>query len=281
MKYIIFNLLLICFSSKAIPQENLFYASIEWSEYEKDISIDYKKSEIKKIKDDLLEYLKENEILEESLSNFHFIDYDLNGVIDIVYSGDAGTETKRTIVFKLGENGIYSKIFDKFGVLISIYQISKFTPLTFVLKENPCCGNNQITYEIYQPINQGDKIELQASSKYCAIIGTELPKTLIDNPILFEVKNELYYLRLTPAVDNEKFNEELNITGNIIAEYTIGAKGYAILERQDETGRVWWFVLMVNNNKPLKSMMDTGSNNENEYYSIGWMSSRYLEIISE
>lgn len=279
MKKLFFYIALIFFGYKAYSQQNLFSSKINWGNYEKDFSLEYKKEEIKKIKDDLLEYLEGSEILEENLLNFHFVDYDLNGIIDIVYSGNAGTETKRTLIFELGENNFYSKTFDRFGELINISYENILTPYTLTLREDPCCGGNLVVYEKYCPVNQGGKLELQASSKYCAIVGTDFPATFTIEPILFEVKNELYYLRLTPIIDNESINESINIKGNIIAEYGLGAKGYAVSEKQDETGRVWWFVIMVNNNKPLKTMLDTGSNNENEYYSLGWMSSRYLQEI--
>ena len=124
-----------------------------------------------------------------------------------------------------------------------------------------------------------EKISLQASSKYCAILSTIFPSEYDIEPILFEVKNEMYYLRLAPVIDNEKMNYEINIKGNVIAEYGLGAKGYALAEKKDDTGRIWWFVIMLNNNLPIKSMFSEGSNNENKFYSIGWMSSRYLEEV--
>lgn len=282
MKHMFFYLTLIYISTLAYSQASLFDKSIDWKKYEESYSAEYKRGEIKKIKDDLLEYLEGSGSLENNLINFHFIDYNFDGVLDIIYSGDAGTEIKRTLIFELGEDGYYSKTFDKFGHLISLYSTNiGLPPYSLILKEEACCGGTSIVYENYQPVNLNGKLELQASTKFSSIVSTYFPAYFFDQPVLFEVKIELYCLRLNPTVDNETSNEELHINGNIIAEYTTGSKGYAIAEKQDETGRVWWFVLMINNNKPQKSIFDVGSNNENKYYSLGWMSSRYLEKLSK
>lgn len=276
---------LICFILLSTPfllsgQNLITREKIVWERYEKSYAKEYKLSEIKKIKDDLIVYLNETESFVCNFNNFHFIDYNFDGNVDIIYTGDAGTETKRTLIFELDDNGNYIKTFDKFGELIDLYSTNGTSPYSLVLKEEACCGGFAVIYEIYFPVyNSNNMIELQASAKYSSIRGTELPTVLFDFPVLFEVNNELYYLRLEPVIDNETENEELHINGNIIGEYTTGAKGYAIGHKKDDTGRIWWFVFMLNNTPPKKSIFDSGSNNENKYSSVGWMSSRYLKEI--
>lgn len=80
---------------------------------------------------------------------------------------------------------------------------------------------------------------------------------------------------MNPYIDSsQKYNEDLHINGNIVQTYTKGSKGYAISERVDSSGRVWWFVVMLNNLN-LNGSFSEGSNNSITNYSIGWMSSRY------
>lgn len=276
---------LICFILLSTPcllsgQNFITREKIVWEKYVKSYSKEYKLIEIKKIEDDLLVYLNATGRLAYYLNNFHFIDYNFDGNIDIIYTGDAGTETKRTLIFELDDNGYYIKTFDKFGELIDLYSKDGISPYNLVLREEACCGGFAVIYEIYHQVyNSNNILQLQAAAKYSSIRGTELPTNLFDFPVLFEVNNESYYLRLEPVIENETKNEALNIYGNIIGEYTAGAKGYAIGKKQDYTDRVWWFVFMLNNTPSLKSVFDVGSNNENKYYSVGWMSSRYLKEI--
>lgn len=274
--YSIFLLLIL---NSAFSQSFVNNKKVIWKDYEKVYSENYKLNQVKKIDDDLLVFLKATESLASNLNNFHFIDYNMDGNIDIIYTGNAGTETKRTLIFELDNDSNYIKTFDKYGELIELSSKDKLSPYDLILKENACCGGFSVVYEVFQQVYNKDTLELQASVKYSSINGTEFPSVFFDSPVLFEVKNELYYLRLNPKIDNETENEELHINGNIIGEYTSGAKGYAIAKKQDDTGRIWWFVFMLNDSLPLNSILDCGSNDKNKFYSFGWMSSKYLNEI--
>lgn len=264
-----------CLGQKNV-QKSLFSKNINWNKYEKLVSTTYKAKEINKIKDDLLIYLKDNKILKDNLQNFHFIDYNSNGIIDIIYSGYGMTDSKQTIIFELGLDGMYYSNFNKFGEIINIYQSNICMPVSFVLRDIMCCGGNQIIYEVYSLILSKKESRLQLSAKYCSYRETEIPNELLDKAITFEVVNKKYFLRLSPNIDvSNKYNEDLHINGNIVQTYTTGSKGYAISQRIDSTGRIWWFVIMLNNLN-LKDNSTVGDNNTIHHYSIGWMSSKYL-----
>jgi hypothetical protein len=280
MRFFIVLISLILFSGITLfSQKPFFKKDIEWNDYsKKDLSFNSKVEKINSIDDGLLFYLKSNSILRQNLSNFHFIDYDLDGEIEILYSGDAGTDAKRTLIFELNKRGNYVKTFDKFGEVYCIRQFLEVEPFSFILKEEACCGGITVTYEIYHPIYEKDSLRLRASSKYCSIKGVKLPKKEIE-PIRFKVKNERYYLRLNPMINNKNKVHYHLIKGNVISEYTKGAQGYAIAKETDDSGRIWWFVIMNNQKKPSKTVINNGSNNNNDFYSFGWMSSRYLKAI--
>jgi len=185
----------------------------------------------------------------------------------------------RTIIFKKDSVGSYHKVFDKFGELINIIKHDSFVPISLVLKDIECCGSNQIVYEIYNLVKLHGKSEYILSAKYSSYRETELPKDSFVSPRLFEVKNEKYFLRLNPYIEtSNKYEEDLHIDGNIVQIYKSKSKGYAIAEEKDSTGRIWWFVIMMNN-LDIKGTLSEGGNNEIKNYSIGWMSSRYLKEI--
>jgi len=279
MKELFIYLLLMILGNTMYAQESIFTKNVNWKNYEKEYDVKEKIIEVNKIKDELLVYLKSNERLNDNLSSFHFIDYDFNGEIDIIYSGNAGTESLRTLIFERRNDGFYYKIFDKFGEVINIIQQDSFIPISLVLRDIECCGSNQIVYEVYHLLKETKSSKFRLSTKYSSFRETELPQIIFSQPKLFEVENEKYYLRLAPYIEvSNKYEEDLHIDGNIVHTYKRMSKGYAIAENTDSTGRVWWFVVMLNNLN-LKGTYSEGNSNEIRNYSIGWMSSRYLKIL--
>lgn len=277
---LLISFMLLTFVSNAYAQESIFTKSVEWKDLEKKYELKYRISEINKIKDDLLNYFNENEDLDQNLSDFHFLDYDFNGIIDIIYSGYGGIDSMRTLIFELGKDGYYHSTFNKIGELINIVKYSVYTPVSLVLRDVECCGGNQIVYEVYHLSREKSQSKYVLSAKYSSFRQTDIPKDIFDKPILFKVVNEKYYLRLNPFLNkSQEYNEDLHIDGNIVQSYTYGSNGYAIAKKIDLTGRVWWFVIMLNNlNK--KGAISEGSNNDVHNYSIGWMSSRYLKKLN-
>ena len=91
----------------------------QWKLYEENISKEEKSRYINEINDDLIVYLKSSNQIDLHFENFHFIDYDLDGITDIIYSGDAGTQSGRTLFFKKRGNE-YRKQWDFFGTVESI-----------------------------------------------------------------------------------------------------------------------------------------------------------------
>jgi len=95
--------------------------------------------------------------------------------------------------------------------------------------------------------------------------------------IPFKVSSEKYNLRLSPEIDSTTDYFGRDFYGNEIAEYPKGSLGYALAEKKDSSGRIWWFVLMTNNIIPIRSFYPRWEGAPIKYFSIGWMSSKYLE----
>ncbi len=273
-------LLLALISNYAFSQTFLT-DTVSWNQYEINYSKKLKLEKIKKIKDDLIKYLESNDELQNNLHNFHFFDYNGDGNIDIIYTGDAGTDSERTLIFVRGDNSDYVKKFDKFGSVVNLSSAicQKTPPYTFVLKEVECCGGNCVVYQAYQPVNENGSFQLHLSMKYSIIKGTKFPDVYFNKKLLFRVTSDIYNLRLNPTIDSVTTNVGLHIRGNVVAEYSKGAEGYAIAQTKDKTGRIWWFVIMLNNNKPIQSIFDGGDNGDYKFYSLGWISSKYLEKV--
>jgi hypothetical protein len=89
-------------------------------------------------------------------------------------------------------------------------------------------------------------------------------------------------LRVQPEINNSYNNlpEDEIIDGNTAAIFPIDSRGFAIAEETDDTGRVWWFVIMENNESLIKSNLYPGNNKVMGYRTLGWMSSRYVRKLN-
>lgn len=269
------------FSSSLIAQIFIPREEPKWHLFQKDYNMEYKMSVIKNIDHWLVHNFIEYENMDQYINNFHFIDYYFNGFDEIIYTGRVpGVEGERTFIFELiNEN--YEISFEAFGEIISIHSMGENQPpYSFVLIDRPCCGDYVMVYEAYHPVFKEGRFQLEASIKMITIDEVEFPTSFFDKPVLFEVKNDPYHLRSNPVINDEREYIHHSILGNIISSYTANSRGYAFAEKLDETGRKWWFVAMVNNIEPIHSVLNREfKNNNNKFHSIGWMSSRFLQII--
>ena len=107
---------------------------------------------------------------------------------------------------------------------------------------------------------------------------TKFPESLTMN-IPFEVTQSKYRLRKTPEIDNGNMQAPHD-AGNLIQEFTAGDIGIAMAEETDETGRVWWFVMMKNNINKSEGeyfFINTDETDRINNPIFGWISSRYVK----
>ncbi len=207
-------------------------------------------------------YSQQHTDLREDMDKFRFVDLDLDGSHEIFYEGFIGGEPTGTIIFKRNLLGKFEEIFERMGVIKSLWRNTIDGPLLMETLLRPCCMGTTYTKETWAYLNS----DFDLLEKVNWIIGTTIPEEL-GNPVKFKVLNDPYTLRSSPEIKED----------NILTAYKTGDFGYALAERVDETGRVWWFVFMLNNRFPSdKTFYDYAY--EDHYYSIGWMSSRYVEI---
>ncbi len=218
--------------------------------------------------------------LYSKLDEFHVIDIDRDGLKDIFYSGNCMTESGVIAVYRNNGNSFEELI----GILGVIYQISDYCsnlPFSFTVNDQACCGGFTNVFEKYVLILENEiykyKLQLREDWPY----DIDFPEKYFKKSIAFKTTKEKYNLRLSPKIDNTtEMDRPYEDYGNTIRVYPENSLGVAIAEKKDETGRIWWFVRM--NNKSIKELEYTsniGNNSKEPTYSLGWMSSKFIEKI--
>jgi len=240
---------------------------IAWRNIEVRLDNEKKADLVQDIETDLLWYLKDNKILESSLGNFHFLDFDNDGLLDFLYEGYAGAENKSVILFHQKSKRQFKKIFETLGVPYAFTRIGIFGSdfeLQTLVPDGAFDGEGFIK-KTYLLSPESSKLIESITFHY----ETFFPKGLTIKK-RFKIVNSKYYLRISPEIKNEEKASDV-LFGNVVAEYGEGSEGYAFASKEDHTGRIWWYVA-IEGNKSTKSIYS----NKEGYY-LGWMSSRYLE----
>jgi hypothetical protein len=239
----------------------------------------------------ILDYVKENEDLSwvfysfehgdsTCLDNFYVVDFNNDGISDILYYGNVGGESNNLILLIGQADNKYKLVIRLLGRLVVVSENDGFSPLSFVIYNHACCAGVIDHLEKYVPIWNNSEFNYSVQYKYAFYYTVKLPKIRFEKPKGFKTINQKYNLRLNPFVDDTIVLDHDEI-GNICAEYPKGSEGIAIAEQIDETGKVWWFVMMKNNLKPNWSLYVKGDNNDLPAYFLGWISKSYLEIIEQ
>jgi len=206
----------------------------------------------------------------------HVVDFNCDGISDLIYNGFVGAESNRVIFMKGNSDGTYSDVIGLWGRLIEISDFDGFSPLSFTIYNYACCAGVINHIERYTPIWKQSDFGYELQGKYSMYYSVDLPKVRFEKAIGFKTENEKYFLRLNPFI-NDTILLDHDEEGNKFAEYPKDSEGIAIAEQIDETGRVWWFVMMKNNIKPNWSLYVNGDNNESKAYYLGWISSRFVK----
>lgn len=215
-----------------------------------------------------------------SMSKFipclHFVNLNDDQYPDVIHYGYSGSESNSTDIF-LNDGNRFKKIYSGYGFLEQIGYNLKNKLSSFTIMYTGCCSEyieNQTRYQVDEVFNV--KVEFERS----IVINTEQPLARFEKPVRFKTLNEGYTLRSTTKIDNKpgSINGD-DRKGNIVSVYPQNSYGTAWAEKQDSTGRTWWFVEM----DPVKSLKD------NIIYTldggvsrhVGWISSRYVEKIEQ
>ncbi|GET23199.1 hypothetical protein [Prolixibacter denitrificans] len=214
------------------------------------------------------------------LNELHIVDVDQDGLKDILFSGEGGIDGGITEVYR--SNGVsFECILSVIGKLCDVSTYQPGEKMVLRINNYACCGGFTNVFENYVLTLQGGKIKYSLQSKEEYVPEMVFPTVFFDRPIAFKIRNEEYKLRFSPVIDDTtEIVRPFDAYGNTIDVYSKNTIGYAIAERKDVTGRIWWFVKIDNNTSGVhRDWNAVGDNNKEPTYSLGWMSSRYLDLI--
>lgn len=272
MKKIII-LFLVISSNVVFPQKNILFDKYEFKD------VPWTKFELSVSDSTLFELITKNKTLKQLHGHLgdNIIDYchpidignDMN--IDIIFYWQ--TSIQHQLSLYVNDGNVLNKAFDQF---IDITQVKYCLPSS-MLKFFGITG----LISGYPEASQLTEISIFPTGEYeineCVYyLDTEIPE-VFDIKIPFKVINDKYRLRTKPEIDN---GDSKNDFGNIIGEFATNDSGIALAESKDETGRIWWFVMMYNNISKDKSYFHIDNDNSGYHRKkqvYGWMSSKYLK----
>jgi len=246
---------------------------MDWNKYDTEkVSVELIESIFETIKGNPYTELKN---FVRNIDKFHVLDIDGDKQKEIIYNGFNGSEGEMIVIIESSSSG-YKISLKVFGRIVDISN-NKNTA-EFIFLDYSCCGGYVDHLETYRYNAKIRTFELVKS--LAKVDETVLPRNQIE-PIKFKVVNERYNLRLSPEIvtglTSGSFDFDPIENQNIIAVYSSGDTGTAIAESTDETGRVWWFVIMDSYPDKSKSVFYKGNNIFDNYNPVGWISSRYVE----
>ena len=217
--------------------------------------------------------------------DFHFVDFSGDGVADVIYDGQV------YVVNDDGEIGVWEgsqvilwqviggravKVGEEFASMQRAWRGRTGEPLRFRTVQLGCCDDRHVLIEYHRPELRGDTVRYRAAHRIMGSTDNQSPRAFLPRARPFTVTQDRYLLRREPHV-----GEKIADGGrNWAAEYRRGARGVALAEARDTTGRVWWYVLM-DGRTPPDTAQDVYVSDETEDRDVpgdrlGWMSSRFL-----
>ena len=173
----------------------------------------------------------------------HIIDFNDDGLDDIIFDGLVDGEGRMIIIF-INIGNSFVNIFTEYQELHKIVFKNGKVHKLYIQDGGCCCatiGINKIFNVDYS--SKLPKINSISQMQYI-IYYTKLPNNYFDKPIKFEVLNNKYNIRFSPIIDDttEVYYCGEPEMGNSLGKIKLGSIGYALAEEVDATGRIWWFV---------------------------------------
>ena len=222
--------------------------------------------------------------LSKKIKDYRFIDFNQDGLIDIVFRGFTSGESIVTIFFRRTPEG-YDFVQEFYGSIYKVSDYSTSRQFSFSFVSMGCCAAvvNQFYYYNSFIDDKSGKISFSAGEKLSYYVDTKFPPIFYDKNKFFKTINDKYFLRAQPFIDDTtmrawEFAETALMKGNIIAVYPQNSHGFALADEIDKTGRKWYFVMMMNNKKPIETTLYP--ENEN-FKSCGWVSSNFVEMVED
>jgi len=220
----------------------------------------------------------------ERAEDFHFVDFSGDGVADVIYDGawftlregDLGALEGTHIKLYHVIGGRAVPVTEHHGSVQRIWKGRAGEPLSFRTMHHGCCADPQWSLSFFRPLRRGDTVSYEPYRNVMGREDLEIPKQFMASPQRFTVNQDGYLLRSTPRIAGSAAGWPNDTGGNAMAAYGRGARGTAVAERRDTTGRVWWFVRMDGRTPPRDAQFVDDPNSRTPTDRLGWMSSRFL-----
>jgi len=253
--------------------------SFDWSGFE--VTDDYD------VKLKFVEFVEAKGLLEGELKALEMFDtklrfevraVDLNNdkLADIIYQGPHMGEGSVVHIFIQTDSGFEKSFTTMQGIVTVDWDGERLDKL--YVKNWGCCADPNLTNSVYQVSfsNSNPTFKLIWESVELRSFVTK-PKSTFE-PKRFEIAMEQYKLRANPWIDDVTANEFLGITGNTIGILKQGFKGTAYAASEDETGRIWWYVL-IDKEYELENTYINYEYHDFKPHLLGWISSRFVNEI--
>ena len=226
----------------------------------------------------LLEYYSD-----EIPSFFFEIDFNKDGLLDVVYYGPSGAESDKLILY-LNQNGQYEAFYDGYGYVVNFIFVDSILNTMFTHVPG-CCADHSFLQKEFRFALIGGEFNHNCVKTICSYEAPDY-KNAFANPKRIEINATPYYLRHSPNIDNDTVfygNSSDNnwtewlIVGNKIGTLKKGDKGIAIAYEKDDSGREWWFVILDADVRPKENFLEYAMEKDaKNFHFSGWVSSRYI-----
>jgi len=221
--------------------------------------------------------VKEYAVKVESLTPyFHFIDFNNNGELDILFDGKMNDQNFVFIFLKKGSS--YLIVLEQKGTVIQANMPNEDNNLNLSIWNGVCCGYYISTFSQWVCISAENTSHFENASKSLVFKGTLLPSVRIATPIKFTVINPTE-LRIESKVDNQiRISGMTGWEGNSVCRYPVNATGTIYAEMKDSRTSKFWYFVRMNNESGLQVHSDRflrmkEVEEPQTYYYYGWICS--------
>jgi hypothetical protein len=240
--------------------------SVDWSKYETLLPIDVR---ARTLSDSI--FALDNPYGSTSAADFHFIDLNSDGLLDVLFNGHRGEGEDLIIWLRVGSG--YEKMSELEGRVTSLLRSEPWTPLSFRLYDYGCCASRFDFFNQYVPAIDSGKFAYKLTTQVM-VSSTDQPSVrfyMDSRPITVKSKMEV---RFDPLINNEPWDADYGkAVGNLYATFSTGSTGRVLGEGTDSLGHTWYFVMM-NLNAPCTYGFDietVGRNSGGCAQIAGWV----------
>lgn len=198
------------------------------------------------------------------VTRFHWVDLNKDGFDDIIYSGGCMPYSETELfLFKDGE---YLRVTNMGGEVIDLRKEEHYTEV-YTRSEGCCCGFYS-SIGIAKILPGSHEVEM-----FHLLWHTEMEMESINNAFEPFKTVGAIALRIHPQINNKiqrwECNEDSKIFGNRTIQFNKGVLGY-ILYRKKVKGKTWGLVLIMPNDKHIKTFFEEQDFDPHKTYSLGW-----------